>query len=152
MGSSKAYWYVQNRIIYVHNLGDLTGDDFRLVDKQIIALMQAAQAAGITKTHVLVDSVDMRKLPHIMDLEGGRILKYMKEANCGWTVVVGYRNNPFLAVLSRFLTSVMKVNLYMADTMSKGISLFKQIEPDLRELPDVEQWKKQTIGISSEIR
>lgn len=145
MGSSTAYWYVPDKVVFVHNVGDLTADDFRAVDKQIIELMRAAQGKGIKKVHVFVDSTEMQHLPPLQDLEGGRILKYMVEPTCGWTIVVGYRNNVFLSILSRLLTSVMKVDLYMADTLSKGTTLLKQLEPSLTDLPDVEVWKKEHI-------
>lgn len=145
-GSSEAYWFVQNHVVYVHNVGDLTGDLFRSVNEQIIAYMkQAYEVDSTVKVHVFVDSLDMSKLPHITDLEGGRILSYMKEPNCGWSVVVGYRNNPFLAVLSRLLTSIMGVDLYMADTLSKGVSLIKQVEPTLTNIPDINEWRRENI-------
>jgi hypothetical protein len=145
MGSSNAYWYIPDKIVFVHNVGDLTADNFRQVDQQIISFMQAAQEKGVDKVHVLVDSTEMRRLPPIRDLENGRILKYMAESNCGWTIVVGYRNNPFLSILSRLLASVMKVNLYMADTLSKGISLLRQLEPSLTQMPAIEAWKQTHI-------
>lgn len=88
----------------------------------------------------------MGKLPQIRELEGGRILKYMKELNCGWTVVVGYRNNPFLKILSRLLTSIMGVDLYMADTLSKALSFFRQIDNDNLELPEINEWKQTNLA------
>ena len=150
MGSSNAYWYVPDHVVFVHNVGDLTGDDFRHVDKQIIELMRAAQEKGIDKVHVLVDSTEMKGLPHVRELEGGRILKYMAEPCCGWSIVVGYRNNPFLRILSRLLTSIMDVDLYMADTLSKGTSFLKQIEPSLKDIPDIESWKATHLNSSPE--
>ena len=146
MGSSTAHWYVQEKIVFVHNVGDLSADNFRDVDKQIIAFMSDVLQKGRSdKIHVLVDSTEMDKLPRFTELEGGRILKYMREPNCGWTVVVG-NNNPFLTVLSRLLTSVMGVDLYMADRFSKGISFFKQIDPSLPVLPDIHQWKQDHLS------
>jgi len=146
MGSSTVHWYIQDKIVFVHNVGDLSAENFRDVDRQIIAFMREVLQKGVTeKVHVLVDSTEMDKLPHFTELEGGRILKYMREPNCGWTVVVGY-NNPFLTVLSRLLTSVMGVDLYVADRFSKGISLFKQIDPTLPDLPDVNQWKQDNLS------
>ncbi|MBZ0293783.1 MAG: hypothetical protein K8L99_14545 [Anaerolineae bacterium] len=147
MGSSTAYWYVTNKIIFVHNVGDLTADNFHQVDRQIIDFMRAAQEQGVEKVHVFVDCTEMRRLPPIGDLEGGRILKYMVEPNCGWSIVVGYRNNPFLSILSRLLTSVMGVDLYMADTLPKATTLLKQIEPTLPELPEIETWKQNHITL-----
>lgn len=141
MGSSNAYWYVEDKVIFVHNVGDLTGDDFHHVDTQIIDLMESSQIADSEKIHIVVDSTEMGKLPPLRDLEGGRILKYMKETRCGWTIVVGYVENPFLSILSRLLTSVMGVDLYMAKTLPTAVGLLKQIEPSLSDLPDIEAWK-----------
>ena len=150
MGSSTAYWYVQNRIVFVHNFGDLSANDFREVDKQISAFMKEAHESRVSeKIHVFVDSTEMGKLPRFTELEGGRILKYMKEQNCGCTIVVGYRNNPMLSILSRLLTSIMRVDLYMADTLSKGVSYVKQIDSTLSDLPDVEQWKQENVSVTS---
>lgn len=144
MGSSKAYWYVENHVVYVQNLGDLTAEDFREVDREIVAKMKDAHATA--KVHVLVDCMEMRGLPSVLELEGGRILKYMQEPNCGYTVVVGYRNNPLLKVLSRFLANIMGANLYMADRLSKGASYLTQIDDHLREIPDVDQWKESFLS------
>jgi hypothetical protein len=149
MGSSTAHWYLQDRIVFVHNVGDLSAENFRDVDKHIIAFMREALQKGVTeKVHVLVDSTEMDKLPRFTELEGGRILQYMREPNCGWTVVIG-SNNPLLTVLSRLLTSIMGVNLYMADRFSKGISLFKQVDPTLLDLPDVDQWKQNNLSATT---
>jgi hypothetical protein len=150
MGSSTAYWYVQDRVVYVHNVGDLTADNFREVDTQIIAFMRdTAENGSSRKVHVFVDSTEMGKLPRFSELEGGRILKYMKEPNCGWTIVVGHRNNPLLPILSRLLTTVMGVNLYMAETMEKGARLLNRMESDIVEMPDIDVWKRENVGPAS---
>lgn len=140
MGSSNAYWFVPQHIVYVHNVGDLTSDDFRNVDRQIIALMQEAQGVHSGNVHVLVDSTELTKLPPVTHLEGGRILKYMQEPNCGWTVVVGH-NNPFLKILSRLLTSISRVDFYMANTLKQGARMFLNVDDSLDDIPDVEAWK-----------
>ncbi len=145
MGSSIAYWYVPNHIIFVHNVGDLTAPDFWEVDKQIIALMQESAANGVSQVHVLVDCTELQKLPSITQLEGGRILKYFGQPNCGWSMIVGYRKNPFLVILSRLLTSIMQKPLHMAESLADTRKQIAWLAPDITELPDIELWKKENI-------
>lgn len=75
MNSSKAYWYIPNHVIFVHNVGDLTVDHFKSVDGKMINLLQEARDNGIEKTNIIVDCTEMMKLPNLVELEGGRILK-----------------------------------------------------------------------------
>ena len=147
MGSSIAYWYIPNHIIFVDNVGDLTVPDFWEVDEQIIALMQESVANGISQaqTHVIVDCTELQKLPSITQLEGGRILKYFGQPNCGWTMIVGYRKNPFLVILSRLLTSIMRKPLHMAESLADAQKQIAWLLPDIKDIPDIELWKKENI-------
>jgi|GEM_PF-5212652 len=145
MGSSKAYTLIPNRVILVQNIGDLTADNFHAVDIEIIALMQSATNQHSDKVNVLVDCTEMTNLPNITELEGGRVLKYFKESNCGWTMVVGYRSNPFLVVLSRLLTTVMGSQLHFAHTLRDAELQIKQLEPNLTDIPNIEIWKAEQI-------
>ena len=140
--SSKAYWFLQDHIIYVQNAGDLTAEDFRSVDKEIIAFMkEAKESSPSARVHVLVDSLQMTKLPSLLDLEGGRILKYMQQPNCGTTVVVGV-NNSLLNIISRLLTATMGVKLHMTDSLDKAVAYYKNLDPSVDGVPDVEAWKE----------
>ena len=152
MGSSNAYWFVPDRVVFVHNVGDLIAEDFRQVDNQIIAFMQEAQSRGVKKVHVLVDSTEMRRLPPMRDLERGHILNYIQEPACGWTVVVGVGANPVLGVLSRMLTAVMRVNLEIADTLEQARTFIQGIEPVLADLPNVTRWKRSYLSNQSSVR
>lgn len=145
MDSSRAYWYIPNHVIFVHNVGDLTADHFRSVDQEIIALIDEAKANGIAKTNVLVDCTEMTKLPPLLDLEGGKILKYLGKPNCGWTMIVGYSQNPFLVVLSRLLTSIMHSQLLLSPDLIRAMRQIARLEPEFGNLPDIEAWKQQTV-------
>lgn len=145
MGSSNAYWLIPDRVILVHNVGDLTGNDFRKVDVQIIALLHEAAEKHDDKVQVLVDSTELTKLPSVLELEGGRILKYLREDNTGWTIVVGHKNNVFLKILSRLLTSVTHSDLYVADDLHKGESFIRQVAPGI-DVPDIAAWKTESLG------
>ncbi|MEQ8673230.1 MAG: hypothetical protein RLP44_28165 [Aggregatilineales bacterium] len=140
MGSSNAYWLIPDHVVFVHNVGDLNGADFREVDGQIIALLNEAASKHSEKVHIFIDSTELTKLPNVLELEGGRILKYLREANTGWSIVVGHKNNVFLKVISRLLTSMTKSDLYVADDLAKGASFIRQIAPDL-DVPNVQEWK-----------
>jgi hypothetical protein len=129
-------------------VGDLTADDFHAVDRQIIDFMRSAASKGVEKVHVFVDSTEMGRLPSLRELEGGRILKYMAEPACGWTIVVGYSKNTFLKILSRLLTSVMGVDMFMADSLPMGLSMLKQVVPSLTDLPDIVAWKAHIITLT----
>lgn len=150
MGSSHAYSYINNTVIYVHNVGMLTADDFRKVDDEIIALMNKARANGAQSINVMVDCTEMSGLPHITSLEGGRILKYLKEPNCGWTMIVGYKSNPFLVVLSRFLTSIMGAELRLADDLELAQRQIKRMFPDRQDIPDIMAWRAQNLPEASD--
>lgn len=144
MDSSQAYWYVPNKVIYVQNIGKLTTDHFRSVDTEIKALMDEARANDVQKTHVVVDNFQLGGLPNITQLEGGKILKYMQHANCGWTIVAGDKHNTLLNVLSKFLTAVSHVNLQIVDSLDKAVVFLQQIEPSI-EYPEFERWKDSKV-------
>jgi len=127
--SSRAYSYSDDQVVFVHNVGDVTADEFRQVDAEIIQLMQSAGDNGSDKVNVLVDCTDLTKLPSLLELEGGRILKYFQQPNCGWTMIVGYRSNPFLVVLSRLLTSVMGSELYVVNTLDEARRRIQALHP-----------------------
>lgn len=147
MGSSNAYWLIKDHVVYVHNVGDLTGDDFRAVDVQIRDYLSTTYDVNPQKKiHVLVDNSDLTKLPRLKELEGGRILKYLKEKNVGTTIVMGYKSNPFLRVLSPLLTSVMGANLSMTDTLDDAIAELKKIDKSIINFPDLAQWKEHNLS------
>lgn len=146
MGTSNAYWLVEDQVIYVHNVGDLTADDFREVDRQIISRLRSTfEKDPSQKVHVFVDNTDLTKLPKLSELEGGRILKYLKENNTGTTIVIGYKSNPFLKVLSPFLTHVMGASLSMTDTLENGIIELRRLDQSITDLPDLDEWKAKTL-------
>ncbi len=141
MGSSTACWFVEGRIVYVENIGKLTGDDFRNVDVEIKALMNST--AGEHDIHVIVDCLKMEGLPPLSDLEGGRILKYLWEPRTGWTVVVDPRSNFMLKILSGILTSAAKAQFTMAKRLPESIHFLGEADKSLGALPDIEVWKQQ---------
>ncbi len=143
MGSSTARWFVENHIIYVQNLGHLTGDDFRNVDEQIKALINSAK--GNHKVHVMVDCYGMEGLPALSELEGGRILKYMWEARTGWTIVVDPKSNFMLKILSGILTSVAKAQFTMAKRLNEGVNFLFEADPILMDIyvPNMDRWAKE---------
>ncbi len=141
MGSSIAYWYIENQVIFVHNVGDLTADDFRAVDKQITQLLMEATENGNSEVQIVVDNEDMASLPSILELEGGRILKYFAQPNCGLTLVIMNKTNSFLVVLSRLLTSVMGKKLLLASSFDDVMSQLRQLNIDLENIPHISTWK-----------
>jgi hypothetical protein len=132
VGTSTAQWGLENRIVYVRNVGQLTAADFHEVDRQIIALMRAAPAPY--KVHVAVDCTLLKGLPAIYELEGGRILKYFKQPNCATTVVISPFANPFLNVLSKLLTGIAGASFTMAKSTDQAALRFKQVDPSLPDL------------------
>jgi len=148
MSASTAHWFMNNHIIYIYNVGEITADDFRQVDQEIIAMMKDAQSNGIEKTHIVFDCNAIQNLPSVTELEGGRILKYFAEPNCGWTMIVGYRDNPALIVMFRLLTSIMNAQLHLASTLTNATTQIRRKEPHLDELVDMELWKKETITVT----
>lgn len=141
MGISKAQWYIKDQVIYCVNIGELTGDDFRDVDSQIKQLLREAADNNSSTVHIIVDNEQMTSLPSILELEGGQILKYFSEPNCGTTLVVAKKNNPFLTVLSKLLTSVMGKQLFMARDMESALRELHRLEPDVEQFPDIEHMR-----------
>jgi hypothetical protein len=135
MGSSTAEWLIENRVIRVVNRGKLTANDFRLVDQDILALMD--QATTSESIHVAVDCLELESLPGLNELEGGRILNYLFDPRCGWTVVIDQRSNFLLKILSRLLTSVAKKNLTLAKTEREALNFLKAADPTVAA--DVQQ-------------
>jgi len=123
---STARWHTEDRIIYVTNVGDLSVADFRSVDAEIIALMDSAQVATSQKIHVLVDCIELQRLPNITELDGGSILSYLRKPQCGTTVIVDPGRNIFLKLLSRFLVNMSRSNVQFCDTVDEGIMLLQQ--------------------------
>lgn len=141
MGSSTARWFLENRIIYVQNLGKLTADNFHEVDQQIKLLMNST--GGDHKIHVIVDCLGMEGIPALHDLEGGRILKYLWEPRTGWTVVVDSKANFMLKILSSILTSVAKAQFTMAKRLSESINFLTTADQTLKDVPNIDEWVKQ---------
>lgn len=145
MGSSIAYWYIKNQVIFIDNVGDVTADDFRSVDTQVIQLLMEAAEDGDFDVKVVVDNEKMTSLPSILELEGGRILKYFSQPNCGLTLVVINRSNPFLVVLSRLLTTVMGKKLLLADSLDDVMKQLKYLNIDLDNIPHISIWKTENL-------
>ncbi|MEZ4670892.1 MAG: hypothetical protein R3E39_23560 [Anaerolineae bacterium] len=119
MGTSTACWLIKNHVVKVTNIGKLTADDFRSVDKDILALMD--ETTGEQPVHVIVDCLQLDGLPGLSDLEGGRILKYLFDKRAGWTIVVDSRSNFLLNILSKVLTSVAHKQFTTTKTVDSAL-------------------------------
>ena len=129
MGSSTASWLIDNRVVLVKNIGKLTADDFRAVDKEILNLMDQSPAGQTI--HVVVDCLQLDSLPGLSELEGGRILKYLFDKRTGWTVVVDPRSNFLLNILSKVLTGVARKQFTTAKTIRSALLYIKNADANL---------------------
>jgi hypothetical protein len=134
MNSSTAQWHTPNRVIYVKNIGDLTPDDFRAVDKEIIGLMRSAPSTN--QVHVIVDCTEMGRMPDVSQLEFGRILKYFQEPRCSWTVIIDNKQNLMLRVGSRILTTMGSKRLQVESSVAAGLTFLRRVDPLFVEVAD----------------
>ena len=133
---SQVVWFVENRILYVLNRGDLTPDDFRRVDQQVIRLMRESEK----RVHVIFDATDCDNLPGLKDLDRGQILKYFREPTCGWTVVIGKRENIQLRMLSTFMTAIAGARLHTSINHEDALYFIRQMDIFDHDFPNFKHW------------
>ena len=121
---STARWFVEDRIIYVQNIGLLES------------------ASGDHKIHVVVACLAMEGIPALNELEGGRILKYLWKPRTGWTVVVDAKSNFMLKILSGILTGVAKAQFTMAKHLPESIHFLTKADDTLVDIPDINAWRQ----------
>jgi hypothetical protein len=131
---SQVFWYVENRILYTLNTGDLTPDDFRSMNQQISRFMRESSQ----RVHVIMDSTRALTLPGLNDIERGHILKYLGEPHCGWTVAVG--KNIQLRMISTFISALFSARFHNAATLDEAMQFIRQIDIFDQDLPDFKTW------------
>lgn len=133
-------WFVENRILYVFNNGDLTVQDFQLLDQQIIRSMREAQRQGSKRVHVIFDATNCDNLPGLKELDRGQLLKYFREPVCGWTVVLGKRENIQLRMLSTFMTALAGARLHNSTNHDEALLFIRQVDIFDRDFPNLKSW------------
>lgn len=138
-------WFVEHRILYVRASGDLTPDDFRHLDQQIIRLMHDA---GNQRVHVILDATECHTLPGLKELDRGQILKYFHEPACGWTVVVGKRENIQLRMLATFMTALAGARLHTSTNHDEALLFIRQIDIFEQDFPNLKSWLASRLALT----
>ena len=94
-------WYVAGRVATVYNWGELTVDEVRATNVEILALVRS----GTPPVHLVVDTRDVAKLPGSFVPMLREIEVFRQEPNMGWSIMVTHSSVlHFFGMLSANLT------------------------------------------------
>jgi hypothetical protein len=124
-----AFWYVENHIIFLQNIGNLSSASIHAVDGDLIDLMHQAATSGSEQVHVLVDATLVDHLPIVAAFQSGPLFQYFNEAVCGSTLVVGDTGNHDLNIFYSLLASTTNAPILLVESMEEAIDYIREIDP-----------------------
>ena len=121
-------WYVEGRVATVYNWGELTVDEIRETNVQLLALVRS----GTPPVHLVVDTREVVKLPNSFVPMLREIEVFRHEPGMGWSIMVTHSSVlHFFGMLSSNLTR----SSYRAVRDYQEVNeVLRQVDPTLVDL------------------
>ena len=121
-------WYVEGRVATVYNWGELTVEEVRATNQELLALVRS----GTPPVHLVVDTLAVTKLPNSFVPMLKEIEVFRHEPNMGWSIMVTKSSVlHFFGMLSANLT---KTSYRAFRNYQEVNDLLKQVDPTLVDL------------------
>lgn len=131
-------WYVEGRVATVFNWGELTLDDIKATNAQLLEMVRV----GTAPVHLLVDTRVVEKLPRSFVPMLREIEVFRHEPNMGWSIMV--TESQLLHFFGMLSANLVKSTYRAVRTYQEVNELLRQVDPALSDqLP--EKWEPAPI-------
>ena len=127
-------WYVEGRIVAVHQWGELTLDDMRETTVTVLERIQDATPP----THLLIDMRDVTKMPSSLVQMLKEIEVLRQEPTIGWSLLI--TNSSLMHFFGVLASNLVKASHRSVHDYEEANEVLKRIDPTLVDLLP-EKWE-----------
>lgn len=129
-------WYLQDRIVLVTFIGNVTIDDIKAICVQYIELVDAAPGQGLI--HAFHDGKQLDTLPKSVQDTVTASRSAFHHPRSGWTI--GYNAyKPAVRFMGNMATRILGVRYRIVDTQADAIKFLKMVDPSLPTVAENQQ-------------
>jgi hypothetical protein len=121
-------WYVEGRVATVYNWGELTVDEVRATNQELLALVRS----GTAPVHLVVDTLDVTRLPSSFVPMLKEIEIFRHEPNMGWSIMV--TNSSVLHFFGMLSSNLNRTSYRALRNYREVNDLLKKVDPTLVDL------------------
>ena len=124
---TQSSWYLQDRIVLVRSIGNMTTDEMLADDRTLVNNFLNKTSAE--KVHIIFDNTKTTGSPPIWAF---RKLKFHKHPKAGWTVAFG--GNKFINFMATIAAQLSNRHLRLFSTLNECLAYLKQVDESLMDL------------------
>ncbi len=124
-------WYVQDRVILLKFIGDITVEDMQEISANYIDMVDTAE--GDWLIHALHDADQMESLPRAIKDTVNNARDAFKHPRSGWTVAYNIRK-PVLKLFGNMATGMLRVRYRIFNTRAEALAFLQETDQTLPEL------------------
>jgi hypothetical protein len=122
-------WYEEQRVILTKLNGNVTLDELKEIDRQLIEFIRA----GTPLVHLIVDMTEMDKMPtNVTQVNGA--LQHLNEDGLGWTILVGA--SPIIRFVGGVVAQIARMRFRALPTFSEALTFLTAQDSTLQHLVD----------------
>lgn len=125
----KLEWSVPRRVILIKVSGDVSLDELRQFNTELIAFLNE----GTAPTHLISIGNDIRRVPtNLMHIRES--ISYIQHPHIGWTIIVQEKPNPLTSFFVSVAMQATGMKLRQVKTLNDALTTLQRIDQTLRDV------------------
>lgn len=121
-------WYLEDRIILAHVVGDNTLEDFRGINTAIIQHLDQ----GTAPVHLLIDVTELGNIPSNI-IKVKQAFTYLDHPSIGWSFFIGEMNAIKKLVVS-LTTQMSGLDVKTVDTFEEALLVLRRVDSTIHDV------------------
>ncbi len=121
-------WYLEDRIILAHVVGDNTLEDFRGINTAIIQHLDQ----GTAPVHLLIDVTELGNIPSNI-IKVKQAFTYLDHPSIGWSFFIGEMNAIKKLVVS-LTTQMSGLDVKTVDTFEEALLVLRRVDSTIHNV------------------
>lgn len=117
---SRITWLIQDHLILLRNIGQITAEDVQNTDTEILHLLNLSSKPLI---HVIIDDRQMDGMPGLKVMMS---LQFIRHAHIGW--VISHQENPVLRMVGAVVGSAVKLRFRFVKDIHEGLEFLAKVD------------------------
>jgi len=125
--SVKTTWLIENRVIYLHLIGDVTIEEIEATSTQVLQMFEQSAHQLV---HVIHDATDLDNLPTKLKALADVTSTVWNHQKMGWTVAFNVQK-PVLGFLGNMLSKLFRTRYRIVNTRQDALDFLAHVDVSL---------------------
>jgi hypothetical protein len=125
-------WYLENRVVYVKLIGNVTPDEISSTSTEFIALVEQSSAPLV---HAIHDATELDSLPKSLKVVVDAIQNGYGHPRLGWSVAFGVGSD-FLRFVGEMTGRIFRIRYHIVQSKTEALAWLENVDSTLPPLEE----------------